>query len=124
MDWVKRGRQQIGGWLLMNLHIDDHNEGQSSILKLSGEIDAYTAPRLKEHLLNLIEDNQEVQVDMQQVNYMDSTGLGVFISALKTSKEANKTFKLVNLQENVYRLFNITGLNEVIDIENTVRGGM
>lgn len=108
----------------MNLHIDDHNEGQSSILKLSGEMNAYTAPRLKEHLLNLIEDNQEVQVDMQQVNYMDSTGLGVFISALKTSKEANKTFKLVNLQENVYRLFNITGLNEVIDIENTVRGGM
>ncbi|MFC0015115.1 STAS domain-containing protein [Allobacillus sp. GCM10007491] len=108
----------------MNLHIDDHKNGDSSILKLSGEIDAYTAPRLKEHLLNLIEENKEVQVDMQQVNYMDSTGLGVFISALKTSKEVDKTFKLINLQDNVYRLFNITGLNEVIDIENTVRGGM
>ncbi len=108
----------------MNLHIDDLKDGDSSILKLSGEIDAYTAPRLKEHLLNLIEENKEVQVDMQQVNYMDSTGLGVFISALKTSKEVDKTFKLINLQDNVYRLFNITGLNEVIDIENTVRGGM
>lgn len=108
----------------MNLHIDDHKNGDLSILKLSGEIDAYTAPKLKDHLLDLIKENQEVHVDMQQVNYMDSTGLGVFISALKTAKEIDRSFKLINLQENVFRLFNITGLNEVIDIENTVRGGM
>jgi|SRR5690625_3793663 len=108
----------------MNLHIDDYVDGDQSIVKLSGEIDAYTATKLKEHLLNLLQDHKEVHVDMQQVSYMDSTGLGVFISALKTSKELNHSFKLINLQENVYRLFNITGLNEVINIENTVRGGM
>lgn len=55
---------------------------------------------------------------------MDSTGLGVFISGLKTANEVNSSFTLVNLQENVYRLFNITGLNDVMKIENTIRGGM
>ncbi|PKR77005.1 anti-anti-sigma factor [Halalkalibacillus sediminis] len=109
----------------MNLHIDDFQDGNQTIVKLTGEIDAYTAPQLKGKLLELVEEpGAEVHVDMQKVNYMDSTGLGVFISALKASKEKESTFKLVNLQENVYRLFNITGLNEVIDIENTVRGGM
>ncbi|WP_188207791.1 STAS domain-containing protein [Alkalibacillus aidingensis] len=106
----------------MNLHIDDHQEGDVTVLKLSGEIDAYTAPQLKEKLLALVEENPTVHVDLARVSYMDSTGLGVFISALKTSKEKEHALKLINLQENVYRLFNITGLNDVIDIENTVRG--
>ncbi|WP_027964891.1 STAS domain-containing protein [Halalkalibacillus halophilus] len=108
----------------MNLHIDDFKNDDVATLKLSGEIDAYTAPQLKEKLLGYVKEYDEVQVDLEKVNYMDSTGLGVFISALKTSKENESKFKLINLQENVYRLFNITGLNEVIDIENTVQGGM
>ncbi|MFD2639749.1 STAS domain-containing protein [Piscibacillus salipiscarius] len=109
----------------MNLHIEDFKEGQVTVLKLAGEIDAYTAPQLKEKLLGLLrEENADVQVDLEKVNYMDSTGLGVFISGLKTANEVNSSFTLVNLQENVYRLFNITGLNDVMKIENTIRGGM
>ncbi|RPF57099.1 STAS domain-containing protein [Aquisalibacillus elongatus] len=109
----------------MNLHIEGYQEDGVYVLKLSGEVDAYTAPELKERLLDLLnEDGTEVKIDLEKVNYMDSTGLGVFISGLKTSNELNSTFKLVNLQDNVYRLFNITGLNEVMDIENTIRGGM
>ncbi|MET3683960.1 anti-sigma B factor antagonist [Alkalibacillus flavidus] len=108
----------------MNLHIDDHLEQELGVLKLSGEIDAYTAPQLKDKLLNLVEEKPKVEVDLLKVSYMDSTGLGVFISALKLSKEKDHEFKLINLQENVYRLFNITGLNEVITIENTIEGEM
>ncbi|GAA0452617.1 STAS domain-containing protein [Alkalibacillus silvisoli] len=106
----------------MNLHIDGHRNENLGVLKLSGEIDAYTAPQLKEELLALVEEKREVEVDLLKVNYMDSTGLGVFISALKLSKEKEHHLKLINLQENVYRLFNITGLNDVINIENTVKG--
>ncbi|GEL78777.1 STAS domain-containing protein [Tenuibacillus multivorans] len=108
----------------MNLHIDDYKDGDLYVLKLAGEIDAYTAPQLKEKLLELIKtEGIGVMVDLEKINYMDSTGLGVFISALKTANETNRSFKLINLQENVYRLFNITGLNEVMDIDNTIRGG-
>ncbi|MGP4074040.1 STAS domain-containing protein [Piscibacillus sp. B03] len=108
----------------MNLYIEDYQEGQVTVIKLSGEIDAYTAPELKEKLLGYLqEEGAEVQVDLEKVSYMDSTGLGVFISGLKTSNEVNSSFTLVNLQENVYRLFNITGLNDVMNIENTIRGG-
>ncbi|MYL36111.1 anti-sigma factor antagonist [Pontibacillus yanchengensis] len=111
----------------MNLNIDVDHEGNNKYVSLSGEIDAYTAPKLKETVLPLTQDAEAaVVVDLQQVTYMDSTGLGVFISALKSTKEYGGNLKLIQLQERVYRLFKITGLTEIIDIEtdSTVRGGM
>lgn len=112
----------------MNLTIDVEHNGAEKVVSLSGEIDAYTAPKLKETLLPLTQEEADttVVVDLQQISYMDSTGLGVFISALKSTKEHNNNLKLVNLQERVYRLFKITGLTDIIDIDSdsTVRGGM
>lgn len=50
------------GRLIMNLHIEDFKEGQVTVLKLAGEIDAYTAPQLKEKLLGLLrEENADVK---------------------------------------------------------------
>lgn len=59
----------------------------------------------------------EVEVDMEFVSYMDSTGLGVFISALKSSNENSSKLKMINLSDRVYRVFNITGLHEIMDLE-------
>ncbi len=67
--------------------------------------------------------NTTVVVDLEQVNYMDSTGLGVFISALKSTKEFDSELRLVALQDRVQRLFEITGLDSVLNIDSTVRGG-
>lgn len=108
----------------INLDVELIEEDTIKRLALSGEIDAYTAPKLKEALLPLTkQEHAEIIVDLENVKYMDSTGLGVFISALKSSKEHSSSFKLVNLQERVERLFRITSLDNIISIENTVRGG-
>lgn len=109
----------------MNLTIDVSNKENVAYVTLSGEVDAFTAPKLKETLLPLTkETGSTVEVDFKDVNYMDSTGLGVFISALKSSKEHNTELKLVHMQDRVYRLFKITGLVEIMNIDTTVRGGM
>ncbi|WP_174615755.1 STAS domain-containing protein [Virgibacillus ihumii] len=108
----------------MELKIDVVEQEMKSVVQLTGEIDAYTAPRLKSTILPLTEESgHTVEVNMEDVNYMDSTGLGVFISALKSTKETGSHLKLVNLQSRVARLFNITGLDEVIDIDTAIRGG-
>ncbi|GAE93565.1 anti-sigma F factor antagonist [Gracilibacillus boraciitolerans JCM 21714] len=60
---------------------------------------------------------------MEQVNYLDSTGLGVFIAALKSTKEYHSEMRLEGLQSRVQRLFEITGLNSIMNIESTVQGG-
>ncbi|NLL60656.1 MAG: STAS domain-containing protein, partial [Tissierellia bacterium] len=44
------------------------------------------------------------------------TGLGVLMSIYKNMKERNLNFKIVNLKPNIYKLFDITGLNKVFDI--------
>lgn len=108
----------------MNLNIEVNDNGDTQGLMLAGEIDAYTAPKLKEALLPLTELNgNTIIVDLKNVNYMDSTGLGVFISALKSTKEHNSKMKLVSLQDRVQRLFEITGLDSIINIDSTVQGG-
>lgn len=108
----------------MNLKIDVSDDDQKSIVSLSGEIDAYTAPKLKEALLPLTKHKHHiVEVDLEKISYMDSTGLGVFISALKSTKEHESKMKLINVQERVLRLFKITGLDEIIDLNSTIRGG-
>ncbi|WP_284141782.1 MULTISPECIES: STAS domain-containing protein [unclassified Virgibacillus] len=108
----------------MNLSIDVVEIAEGSVVNLVGEIDAYTAPNLKNALLPLTKkENNLVQVDMEQVSYMDSTGLGVFVNVLKSSKEHGSKLQLVNLQERVFRLFKITGLHEIMDINAVIRGG-
>ncbi len=108
----------------INLDVEMIEQDNMTTLVLSGEIDAYTAPVLKEALLPLTKQpNTEIIVDLEKVNYMDSTGLGVFISALKSSKEHSTSLKLIQLQDRVHRLFKITSLDSIITIDTTVRGG-
>ncbi|MFD1361726.1 STAS domain-containing protein [Lentibacillus salinarum] len=108
----------------MNLQIDVADRIDKSVISLSGEVDAYTAPQLKETLLSLTNvEGQQTEVDLEDVHYMDSTGLGVFISALKSTKENNSAMRLVNLQDRVLRLFQITGLDDIMTIDTAIRGG-
>ncbi|MDC3418670.1 anti-sigma factor antagonist [Aquibacillus salsiterrae] len=108
----------------MNLEVEVVNKESTTLVLLAGEIDAYTAPELKATLLPLTKNEGKiVEVNLDKVSYMDSTGLGVFISALKSTKENNSEMRLVNLRERVMRLFQITGLDSIITIDSTVRGG-
>ncbi|EIT87430.1 anti-sigma-B factor antagonist RsbV [Fictibacillus macauensis ZFHKF-1] len=107
----------------MNLHITQDTIDTIDHLQLVGEVDAYTAPKLKEVLVPLTEkQGATIVIDLQQVDYMDSTGLGIFVGALKSTKKNDGTMKLSGMTERVKRLFEITGLTEVMDIDNEVKG--
>lgn len=108
----------------MNLEIERQDNGDAKVLLVKGEVDVYTAPKLKEALVPLTKhEGAKVIVDLEDVSYMDSTGLGVFIGALKSTKEYNSELRLVSMQDRVRRLFEITGLDSIINIDTTVRGG-
>lgn len=102
----------------MNLEVEQAQRGEATVIYLKGELDAFTAPKLKEKLMPLVEeDNQTVGVDLAELVYMDSTGLGVFIGALKSAQKHNGQFTLWNPKDRIERLFEITGLSDVIDIK-------
>ncbi|MBB5174208.1 STAS domain-containing protein [Texcoconibacillus texcoconensis] len=106
----------------MNLELQVQERENESTVFLQGEVDVYTASTLKESLLPLTEKQDEkVVVDLSEVDYIDSTGLGIFIGALKSTDKHGSSLKLVGLNDRVSRLFDITGLNEVMDIEEGKR---
>lgn len=106
----------------MNLDIRKEDEKDTKKMYVGGEIDAYTAPQLKEELLPLTEEEgSKIVVDLKGVDYIDSTGLGVFVGALKSAKAHSGSIELTGLNSRVKRLFSITGLDEVMSIDEEKR---
>ncbi|HZH58931.1 MAG TPA: anti-sigma factor antagonist [Metabacillus sp.] len=109
----------------MNLNVDINNIGDQTIVSVAGEIDAYTAPKLREAILPLAEDsNPNIMINLKDVSYMDSTGLGVFVGLLKSVRKNNGQLNLVELSDRLERLFSITGLSDIIDISSKTEGGV
>jgi len=100
----------------MNLSVEvKHGEGQA-ILFLQGELDAFTAPKLSEHLTPLVTNPglSKVFVDLEHLSYMDSTGIGIFIGALKSANKSGCQLVIQNAPQRIERLFSITGLHQLI----------
>lgn len=109
----------------MNISIDITELDQELQVKLTGEIDAYTAPQLRESLLPSAEKaGMKMVIDLSEVSYMDSTGLGVFVGLFKKMRENDGNLILIGLTERLKRLFDITGLADVMDINTEVEGGV
>ncbi|WP_080848787.1 anti-sigma factor antagonist [Cytobacillus gottheilii] len=109
----------------MNISIDVKENEKLVEIKVSGEIDAYTAPKLRENLFPLAEkEGVQMVVNLSDVSYMDSTGLGVFVGVFKNVRANNGEFKIVGLSERLKRLFEITGLADIIDINSQIEGGV
>jgi anti-sigma B factor antagonist len=102
----------------MNMDIQIKEDQNQTIVVLEGEIDAYTAPKVKEKVAPLLEGfSGELVFDLTSVNYMDSTGLGMFVGFFKTVKANNGVFRLVGLSDRLKRLFDITGLAGIMEIK-------
>src|SRR5699024_11474450 len=98
----------------MNLAVGIEEAQNHYTVKVSGESDVYTAPELKDKLLQLTEvHGNDIQVDLKDITYMDSTGIGVFISAYKSAKEHECSMELIHAKDRVSRLFKVTGLDEI-----------
>jgi len=96
------------------------NKNHEYVLQLNGEIDVYTAPRLKKQLLPLVEQgDRKIQIDLSHTTYIDSTGLGVFIQAYKEAQQNDCELELVHVQDRVLRLFQVTGLDRIMNVHES-----
>ena len=92
-----------------------------SVLEVAGEIDVYTAPQLRERLIALVESgSRQVVVDLGRVEFLDSTGLGVLVGALKRLRVVGGELLLVCAQERLLKIFRITGLDRVFQLFDSV----
>jgi anti-sigma B factor antagonist len=95
-------------------------DSEGATLTVSGEIDVATSPQLRHELRAAIEHRPgSVIVDLHQVSFIDSSGLGVLVGALRQLREQGGSgLVLRGMQESVRRLFDITGLATVFTIED------
>jgi len=101
----------------MELSLATRTIAGHTVLEVGGEVDVYTAPRLRERLVELVDGGaRHVVVDLGRVDFLDSTGLGVLVGALKRLRAANGSFGLVCSKEPLLKIFRITALDQVFPI--------
>lgn len=87
------------------------------IIALKGELDIYSGSTLK----NLVEQeitngSRKLLIDLGEVEYIDSSALGVLVNGLKTARQQNVKFKLTNISGTVERIFDLTRLSKFFEI--------
>ena len=106
---------------LVDLKLGHYNKDGIDVVDVEGEIDVYTAPRLRELLIDLVnKKNYQLVVNMEKVEFLDSTGLGVLVGGLKRVRAHDGSLDLVCTQERILKIFRITGLTKVFGIHNSV----
>jgi anti-sigma B factor antagonist len=104
--------------MLMDGGIADYAlDGRTHLIEVSGQVDINAAPALQERTTRVIEEGKtRVIVDLSRVGFMDSTGLGVLVGALKRLRAGQGVLALVVTDYDVERLLELTGLDRTFTI--------
>lgn len=95
--------------------------GDCAVLRVAGEIDVYTAPALREHVIHLVDSGTlHLIADLRGVEFLDSTGLGALVASLKRLRTHEGSLTLVTNTERILRIFRITGLNRAFALHPSV----
>ena len=105
----------------MDLKLGHHAQDGIEVIDVQGEIDMYTAPRLRELLIDLVSrGSYQLVVNLDKVGFLDSTGLGVLVGGLRRVRAHDGSLDLVCTQQRILKILRITGLTEVFGIYETV----
>jgi anti-sigma B factor antagonist len=104
-----------------NLLVERSESGSWTVFDVKGEVDLDTAPLLKANLAEAVRGGvKDIVVNLGLVEFLDSSGLGVLIGALKRCKEAGGTLALAAPRRPVQKVLTITGLDKVFPIHDSV----
>lgn len=115
-----QGIKAGGGSLELGLE-SERLGGDVGLLKISGEVDVYTSPRLRTAMLEHLDGGcSSLIVDLADVDYLDSSGLGTLVAGLKRSKEQGGQVYLVSPKPRIVRVLEVTGLDQVFSVLGSV----
>jgi anti-sigma B factor antagonist len=105
----------------VEISLNSRTVDAATVLEVRGEVDVYSSPTLRDRLIDLLDSGQRtVVVDLSDVGFLDSTGLGTLVAGLKRADELGAALPLVCPQDRILKLFRITGLDAVFAIHASV----
>ena len=101
-------------------NVAEQQQGAASILAVSGELDLRTSPELEERLGHAFDSGAELVIlDLRQIEFMDSTGLRVLLTAHQRAQESGRRFALVKGADQVERVLTLTGVRDLLTVVDT-----
>jgi anti-sigma B factor antagonist len=95
---------------MADFNVNIRGVGSVNVINVKGYLDAHTAPALENTFNKLIEaNNYKVVVNFEDLNYISSAGLGVFMAYVETMREHKGDIKFSNMQDNVFNIFDLLG---------------
>jgi len=106
-------------WKKFELDTTSTKAGETPIQKvrISGYLDSSTFPQLQEHLNNLMKQgNLHYLLDLEDLDYISSAGLGVLMGILREVREKDGDLKIVNMSEKIERVFYLLGFSRLMKV--------
>ncbi|MEV5413568.1 STAS domain-containing protein [Thermopolyspora sp. NPDC052614] len=105
----------------MELNVSTRSTTGYAVMAIAGEIDLYTAPRLQAEFARLLENGPaRIVIDMSGVEFCDSTGMNVLLSALKRMRERGGQLEVAAPRPAVRKILQVTGLDSVFTVHDAV----
>ena len=102
-----------------NLSIQRHDD--RALIQISGEVDLATCPQLRAVLVELVDRGfHQLIVDLEQVSFLDCTGIGVLVDALRRVQGHNGSLTLVRPKPLVWRVLTLTGMTAVLPVHTSL----
>jgi len=96
-----------------------------AVLRITGEVDLYTAPQLREQMIQLVSSGvRHIIADLRGVDFLDSSGLGVLVASLKRLRTHDGSLMVAASADRTVRIFQITGLTRVLALHRSVLDAM
>jgi len=103
----------------MMLGITEEFHNHWVTLQINGEIDMATGPELRQRIVQYVQDGHiNIVLDLTNVDFVDSTGLGVLIGGLKRTRSHGGDLRCIGLTEPLKEMFKLTGLDTVLTQED------
>lgn len=100
----------------MGLNYKISEKDEDILINLNGDLDAYTSDDFKSEVVKSLKTPKDIILDANELEFIDSTGLGSLISIFNSLKENNKIITIQNIKPNVKKIFEITELDKVFKI--------
>ncbi len=109
---------------MLEINVEANDEGDGyHLCRLSGEVDAYTVGEFRETLSN-IENVHWLIIDLSEVPFMDSAGLGALIGAIRRVREGGGDVAVVSKNPGLNKLLHTTGFDRIVPVTESIEDAL